>query len=93
MDVLWFPLAHPFGNEPDADKLAKNLRYLRRRDEITLQSELVPVLLGQAGVVSSYVAGKTHAHVAGERHRPSDLESQQGAQSRIVSFAYHHGVR
>jgi hypothetical protein len=44
---------------------------------------LVPVLLGQAGVVSSYVAGKTHAHVASERHRPSDLESQQGAQSRI----------
>lgn len=65
MDVLWLALAHPLSDEPDANELAEDLRNLGRRDKISFLPELIPVRLNQASVITPYVAGQTHAHIAG----------------------------
>lgn len=48
-------LADPFGDEPDAEKFAKDLGNLGRCDEISLGAELVTVLANCSGIVASQV--------------------------------------
>lgn len=81
--VLGAALAHPLRHKPDTDELPEDLRDLRRRDEVSLEPELVPPLLNGSGVVAAQVTGETHAHIAGQRYRPSHLGPRSLASYRM----------
>jgi len=76
-------LGHPFGNEPNADKLTKDLGDLGGGYKVALEAELVAAILNSARVVSAYVGCQTHAHEASQRHRTCGLD---GIRLRLIAF-------
>lgn len=50
-------LAHPFGNEPDTEELAKDLGDFRRGDKVSFGAKLVTAFANGSGVVASQVTG------------------------------------
>lgn len=58
LDALAGPtLAHPFGDEPDAEKLAKDLGDFGRGDKVSFGAKLITTLANGSGVVASQVTG------------------------------------
>lgn len=70
-------LAHPFGDEPDAEKLAKYLGDFGRGDKVSFGAKLVAALSNGSGVVASQVTGQTHAHVTGQGDGAGSLEEEE----------------
>lgn len=67
-------LRHPFCNCPDTNQLAKYLRNLRRRHEVTFLAEDLAVAFGSCRVVAAIRRGEDLAHERGDRNWAGDLD-------------------
>lgn len=86
-------LRQPFCHEPYAHELAKDLRDLRRGDEVPSLAKLVLSIGGAARIVSSQIRDQALAHVLGDGDWSSGLQGMldgEGESSRM-SRSYSNG--